>query len=111
MLTCLNGHTSETITAWDINAGDQWFECLRCGKRVLLGSESSSDILCGDCLCGLPADEHSSQIDMLLGKTHPVRHPAHGDPCVHPVAMRKRVGFLCLECGEPIEGLPVRSYD
>lgn len=46
----------------------------------------------------------------------PASHPEHahvaqGDPCAHPVAMRKLVGFLCIDCGAPIEDLPAKSYE
>lgn len=46
----------------------------------------------------------------------PASHPEHAhsaasDPCAYPAGMRKLVGFLCVECGLPIEGLPTKSYE
>jgi hypothetical protein len=64
------------------------------------------------------------RIDRDLPVDHPERHPvieapashpehahaAQGDPCTQRLAMRKLIGFLCVECGLPIEGLPAKTY-
>jgi hypothetical protein len=92
--------------------GQSWFECAEHGIRVRAGYYDAPD--CPDHVCGHPKKDHPSTAQRYKNEVDgfPIWHHSYdGDkgPCQQPVGMHKLVGFLCIDCGAPLDGMPVKE--
>lgn len=89
-----------------------WYECAEHPGRVK--SAPYETLYCEGHVCGGRAKDHPSTPQRLTNQVEGFKITSHsyegdGGPCQEPVALGKLVGFLCVECGAPLEGMPVKD--
>lgn len=92
--------------------GKSWFYCDDHPGRVLAGYYDAP--VCPGHVCGHPGKDHPTTAQRMTNKVEgfPIWHHAYdgdGGPCQEPAGMHKAVGFLCVDCGAPLEGMPVKE--
>jgi hypothetical protein len=112
--------------------GQSWFECDVHPGRVRVGYYEAPTCAVPGCVCGHPPEDHPTTAQRYTNQVgwhpptfnadgtvatepyyeyavHSHSYSGDGGPCQEQVGMHKLVGFLCIDCGAPLEGMPTKG--